>query len=109
MKDVCLHCHTPDYVNGFYKQYDDLIVLFNEKFSKPGQMLMNTLADEGLLTGQQFDEQIEWTCFSEDQEGPVARAGDQGRLRRGPDRGYLVATRGVAQKARPWPPPVRSP
>ncbi len=63
MKDVCLHCHTPDYVNGFYKQYDDLVVLFNEKFSKPGQALMKTLADEGLLTKQQFDEKIEWTFF----------------------------------------------
>jgi len=63
MKDVCLHCHTPDYVNGFYKQYDDLVVLFNEKFSRPGQMLMKTLEDEGLLTRQQFDEQIEWTFF----------------------------------------------
>jgi hypothetical protein len=63
MKDVCLHCHTPDYVNGFYKQYDDLVVLFNEKFSKPAQLLMNTLGEQGLLTSQQFDEPIEWTYF----------------------------------------------
>ncbi|MGE3819272.1 MAG: multiheme c-type cytochrome [Isosphaeraceae bacterium] len=63
MKDVCLHCHTPDYVNGFYKQYDDLVVLYNEKFAKPGQALMKALADQGLLTKQQFDEKIEWTFF----------------------------------------------
>jgi hypothetical protein len=36
MKNVCLHCHTTDYVNAFYKQYDDFVVLYNEKFAKPG-------------------------------------------------------------------------
>ncbi|MCH8829880.1 MAG: hydroxylamine oxidoreductase, partial [Planctomycetes bacterium] len=25
MKNVCAHCHTPNYINGFYKQYDDFI------------------------------------------------------------------------------------
>ncbi len=25
MKQVCLHCHTPDYVNGFYQQYDEFV------------------------------------------------------------------------------------
>ena len=37
MKQVCSHCHTPDYINGFYEQYDDLVILYNEKFAKPGQ------------------------------------------------------------------------
>ena len=40
MKQVCSHCHTPDYVNGFYKQYDDLVILYNEKFGKPGTEIM---------------------------------------------------------------------
>ncbi|MBI5762512.1 MAG: hydroxylamine oxidoreductase [Planctomycetes bacterium] len=63
MKDVCLHCHTPDYVNGFYKQYDDLVVLFNEKFSKAGKKIMTAFYDQGLLTKQDFDEEIEWTYY----------------------------------------------
>jgi hypothetical protein len=63
MKQVCSHCHTPDYINGFYKQYDDFIVLFNEKFAKPGQRIMQTLEKQGLLTKTQFDEEIEWTWF----------------------------------------------
>ena len=63
MKDVCSHCHTPDYVNSFYHQYDDLVVLYNEKFAKPGQAIMNVLQSEGLLTPTQFDEEIEWTWF----------------------------------------------
>ncbi len=63
MKDVCLHCHTPDYVGAFYKQYDDLVVLFNEKFAKPGQKIMGELRKQGLLTPKEFDEEIEWSWY----------------------------------------------
>ncbi|MBI1783660.1 hydroxylamine oxidoreductase [Candidatus Sumerlaeota bacterium] len=63
MKAVCSHCHTNDYINGFYKQYDDFVVLYNEKFAKPGQKIMKALGDQGLITPKQFDEQIEWTWF----------------------------------------------
>ncbi len=58
-----LRALTMDYVNDFYAQYDDLIVLYNEKFAKPGQMIMATLAEQKLLTPVQFDEEIEWTWF----------------------------------------------
>ncbi len=63
MKQVCAHCHTPDYINGFYKQYDDFVVLFNEKFAKPGQAIMGELTKQELITKTQFDEEIEWTWF----------------------------------------------
>ena len=63
MKAVCSHCHTPDYINAFYRQYDDLVVLYNEKFAKPGRAIMKALRDEELITGTQFDEHIEWTWF----------------------------------------------
>jgi hydroxylamine dehydrogenase len=63
MKDVCANCHTPDYINGFYTQYDDLVVLFNEKFAKPGKAIMAALTENGLITPAQFDEEIEWTWF----------------------------------------------
>jgi hypothetical protein len=63
MKDVCSHCHTPAYVNSFYKQYDDFVQLYNEKFAKPGQQIMAALLDSGARTATQFDEEIEWTWF----------------------------------------------
>lgn len=63
MRDVCQHCHTPDYVSGFYKQYDDFVILFNEKFAKPGQAIMGALRANDLLTKLEFDEKIEWTWF----------------------------------------------
>ena len=63
MQQVCLHCHTPDYVNSFYAQYDDFVVLYNEKFAKPGQAIMSELTKQGLISKTQFDEEIEWTWF----------------------------------------------
>jgi hydroxylamine dehydrogenase len=63
MKQVCSNCHTADYVNGFYSQYDDLVILYNEKFGKSGQLIMSALKDGGLITPTQFDEEIEWTWF----------------------------------------------
>jgi len=63
MKQVCLHCHTTDYVNAFYKQYDDFVVLYNEKFGKPGKAIMDELLKQKLVTATQFDEEIEWTWF----------------------------------------------
>ena len=50
MKQVCSHCHTPDYISGFYEQYDDLVILYNEKFAKPGQQIMAALVETEALT-----------------------------------------------------------
>ena len=63
MKEVCSNCHTTDYVNDFYKQYDALVILFNEKFAKPGLAIMGALVNNGLRTPTNFDEEIEWTWF----------------------------------------------
>ena len=63
MKAVCSHCHTPTYVNAFYDQYDDLVVLYNEKFAKPGLAIVGALREQGLLTPTEFDEKVEWTWF----------------------------------------------
>ena len=63
MKNVCSHCHTENYVDSFYKQYDDFIVNYNEKFAKPAQKIVAALREQKLLTPQEFDEEIEWTWF----------------------------------------------
>lgn len=63
MKNVCLTCHTPDYVNNFYTQYDDFVILYNEKFAKPGQAIIKVLRDQKLITKTEFDEEIEWTWY----------------------------------------------
>ncbi len=63
MKQVCSHCHTPDYINAFYTQYDNLVLLYNEKFAKSGQQIMAALQSNHLISPTQFDEEIEWTWF----------------------------------------------
>lgn len=63
MKNVCTHCHTENYVNAFYKQYDDFVINYNEKFAKPGIKIMAALRDGKLITAAEFDEEIEWTWF----------------------------------------------
>jgi hypothetical protein len=63
MKQVCSTCHTPDWINGFYRQYDDVVIQYNEKFAKPGQAIMAALSSNGLLTKTQYDEEIEWTWY----------------------------------------------
>ncbi|KAA3615229.1 MAG: hydroxylamine oxidoreductase [Planctomycetota bacterium] len=63
MRTACQVCHTPDYLDAFYKQYDDFVVLYNEKFAKPGKDIMGALKSRGLISKGNFDEEIEWTWF----------------------------------------------
>jgi hypothetical protein len=63
MQEVCSTCHTQDYVNSFYVQYDDLVHLYNRKFARPGEDIMAALLAQGLRTKKEFDEEIEWTWF----------------------------------------------
>jgi hydroxylamine dehydrogenase len=63
MQQVCTTCHASSYVEGFYKQYDDFVVLYNEKFAKPGLQIMNALYDGGLVAKGKFKDEIEWTWF----------------------------------------------
>lgn len=58
MKNVCTHCHTENYVDAFYTQYDDFVVNYNEKFAKPGQAIMKVLKEQQLITKQEFDEEM---------------------------------------------------
>jgi hypothetical protein len=39
------------------------VILYNEKFAKPGLAIMGALLSNGLRTPTQFDEEIEWTWF----------------------------------------------
>lgn len=63
MKKVCNVCHTPNYVNNFYEQYDGVIELYNKKFAGPGLELMKVIYDNNLITKMKFDDDIEWTWW----------------------------------------------
>jgi hypothetical protein len=63
MKQVCAACHAPDMIEGHYKQFDDVVDLYNDKFAKPIAAMMGELQKAGYITAAPFDEEIEWTWF----------------------------------------------
>ena len=63
MGDVCLACHAQRTVDGHYKQFDDVVNLYNDKFAKPISAIMKELQEKGYITAAPFDEKIEWTWF----------------------------------------------
>ncbi|MFC2150631.1 multiheme c-type cytochrome [Calditrichota bacterium] len=64
MKNVCSACHTPDYIEAHFYQYDNLVELYNDKFAIPGKAIIASLNANGMITGDiAFDDKIEWTWF----------------------------------------------
>jgi len=76
MKAVCGVCHTDNYINNFYEQYDGVVNLYNSKFGRPGMDFMELLYQGNLITATKFDEPVEWTWWEIwHHEGRVARHG----------------------------------
>ncbi len=63
MQDVCLNCHTQEWVRGHYAQYDRAVDLYNQKFAAPAKRIMTALAEKDRRTATPFDEKLEWTYF----------------------------------------------
>ena len=63
MSKVCIECHGKGFVQNFMHQFDSVVELYNEKFAKPAQAIMNALYDSDLLTPAPFDEPIEFTYW----------------------------------------------
>jgi hypothetical protein len=60
MKTVCRSCHSQGMVDGHYRQFDDVVDLYNEKFAKPIAAIMGELKSGGKITKTPFDDKIEW-------------------------------------------------
>ncbi|MFQ5902734.1 MAG: multiheme c-type cytochrome [Candidatus Binatia bacterium] len=61
MKGACLNCHNYTYVDNIYKQFDDLVVLYNEKFARPAQKIMKELKTDGVLNpNAPFEHDVQW-------------------------------------------------
>lgn len=64
MKQVCANCHAGSHVDNFYTQFDDLVVLYNEKFGKPSLDLMNALQADGVLNPRSpFEKKLQWVHY----------------------------------------------
>lgn len=64
MKGACRNCHNDTFVGNFYKQYDDLVTLYNDKFGRPAQQLMNDLTTDGALNPKApFEHEVQWVFY----------------------------------------------
>lgn len=64
MKGACLNCHNTTYVDNFYKQFDDLVVLYNEKFAIPAKTMMDDLKNDGVLNpNAPFEKEVQWVFW----------------------------------------------
>jgi hypothetical protein len=64
MEGACLNCHNETYVNNFYKQYDDLVVLYNDKFARVAQRFMRDLTEDRLLNPDApFEHKVQWVFW----------------------------------------------
>ncbi|MHC4975040.1 MAG: multiheme c-type cytochrome [Planctomycetota bacterium] len=74
MKDVCMGCHSKQWVDGFYTQYDELIELYNTKFGQPGKDLYELA--KPLFESETFGQELDWIWFELwHHEGRSARHG----------------------------------
>ncbi|MFT7668721.1 MAG: hydroxylamine dehydrogenase [Planctomycetota bacterium] len=99
MQDVCLNCHNSVWVENFYIQYDALIELVNEKFTRPAGVLY--AAAKPLMKPVKFGNKLDFVYFELwHHEGRRAR---HGASMMGPDYTHWHGTYWVHEKfqARP--------
>ena len=84
MKGACLNCHNDTYIDNFYHQFDDFVVLYNEKFAIPSKALMDDLLADGVLKANApFEKDVQWIYWELwHHEG---RRGRHGASMMGPD------------------------
>jgi hydroxylamine dehydrogenase len=64
MAGACLNCHSAGFVDGFYSQFDSLVTLYNDKFARPAQALMNDLTADGALNPKApFEHTVQWVFW----------------------------------------------
>jgi len=76
MLKTCLECHSKGFAKNAMQQFDNFVELYNDKYGKPAQAIMQSLYDNNLLTPLAFDEPVEHTYWKLwHNEGTRARHG----------------------------------
>lgn len=64
MRGVCLNCHEQNFVDSFYRQFDDLVTLYNEKFAQPATKMIADLTSDGVLNpNAPFQYEVQWVYW----------------------------------------------
>lgn len=77
MLDTCKACHGVSFAKGFYRQFDAVVRLYDEKFGIPARDIMELVRKKGLLENSAaFSNEIEWIYWELwHHEGRTARHG----------------------------------
>lgn len=76
MEKVCLECHGLTWTKNYFTMFDDAVGLYNDKFAKPANDVMESLKKAGAVTPTPFDDPLEWTFYELwHHEGRRARMG----------------------------------
>ncbi len=95
MKDVCTACHGAQFVDGFYKQFDDFVDLYNTKFAVPAKEIRSLLIQEGVISKANFDDRIDWMYWTLWHH--AGRRGRHGAAMSGPDYAFWNGIYDVAK------------
>ncbi len=61
---MCANCHGSSFVDNFYKQYDGLVNLYNDKFGIPAKKIMDELLADGVLSAKApFEHSVQWVYY----------------------------------------------
>jgi hydroxylamine dehydrogenase len=63
MVNVCQNCHASPFILGFYKQFDGLVTLYDEKFGKPATAIRKELMEKGKISKSDFDDKLDWVYW----------------------------------------------
>ena len=64
MKAVCRNCHEEQFTENFYKQFDSLVTLYNEKFGKPSKAIIDEMTADGILSAKApLEHEVQWTFY----------------------------------------------
>ena len=77
MKSVCLQCHSRDWTDHHFSNFDQVVANYNETYYIPVKTLIDSLyASEQLSDERYFDEELEWAFYEFwHHEGRRARMG----------------------------------
>jgi len=63
MKQACFTCHSDNWVNNFYVQFDQAIHLHNNKYAKPGAAIYDYLKAEAIIDDVPMNEEMDYLFF----------------------------------------------
>ena len=63
MKEACLTCHSKQWVNNFYVQFDNAVELYNNKYGKPSTVIYEFLKKEKIIDSVPMNEEMDYLYF----------------------------------------------